>query len=100
MCDLETSRIGALSLSLSLSLYIYIYIYDISSLRVNWLMIRTRHGICERCSEPVEFKEADNFIEFRRQTESEFWPLQTRCMRGVEGWAEGGIMPVKYPVVR
>jgi len=35
VCDLETSRIGALSLSLSLSLYIYIYIYDISSLRVN-----------------------------------------------------------------
>lgn len=64
-------------------------------------MIRTRHEQCERFSELVEFKQADKFIEFRRQTESEFWPLQTRCfMRGVEDWAEGGIMLVKYPVVR
>jgi len=33
VCDLETSRIGALSLSLYI--YIYIYIYNISCLRVN-----------------------------------------------------------------
>jgi len=64
-------------------------------------MIRTRRELCEKFSELVEFKEADNFIEFRRQTESELWPLQTRSfMRCVEDWAEGGIIPVKYPVVR
>ena len=69
VCDLETSRIGALSLSLSLSLslyiyiYIYIYIYDISSLSVkrstshpHWLLyllvcviyicgISAKHGV-------------------------------------------------------
>jgi len=67
----------------------------------NWLMIRTRPEFRERFSEFVEFKEADNFVELRGRTESEFWPLQARCfMRGVEDWAEGGIMPVKYPVVR
>jgi len=33
VCDLETSRIG--------DPYIYIYIYDISSLRVNDLIVRT-----------------------------------------------------------
>jgi len=31
VCDLETSRMGALYIYI----YIYIYIYDISSLRVN-----------------------------------------------------------------
>ena len=33
VCDLETSRIGAIYI------YIYIYIYDISSLRVNYLTL-------------------------------------------------------------
>jgi hypothetical protein len=67
----------------------------------NWLMIRTRPELRERFSELADFKDAHNFVELRGQTESEFWPLQTRCfMRDVEDWAEGGIMPVKYPVVR
>jgi len=41
VCDLETSRIGAVSLSLSfyIYIYIYIYIYDISSIRVNDLTL-------------------------------------------------------------
>ena len=48
VCDLETSRIGAPYI------YIYIYIYDISCLRVNDLIVISRHNKCRKANDKFQ----------------------------------------------